>query len=153
MKTKTSTASALRSALVAAVIYFAVVFCAGFILGIVRVLFLVPRLGERVAELIETPFMLAVVYFAARSVVRRDSTRVIVGGWALVGVGALVLLLAAEVGLVLGIQGRDVSEYISSRDPVSGSVYLVSLVLYAAMPWLQSRWQARSSDESGVSPP
>lgn len=44
-------------------------------------------------------------------------------------------------GLVLALQGRSISEYISSRDPISGSVYVVSLAVYAAMPWRHSRWQ------------
>lgn len=52
-------------------IYFAVVFGAGFILGPLRILGLVPRVGERLAELIETPIMLVVVILAARWVSRR----------------------------------------------------------------------------------
>jgi hypothetical protein len=56
-----------------------------------------------------------------------------------VGLFALVLLLAAEVLLGVAISGRSGLEYISSRDPVSGSVYLASLVLYAALPWLHAR--------------
>lgn len=37
--------------------YFALVLGSGFVLGMMRVPFLVPHLGERVAELIEMPFM------------------------------------------------------------------------------------------------
>jgi hypothetical protein len=54
----------------AGVAYFVLVFGAGFILGSVRVPFLVPRLGERVAELIETPFMFVVVLLSARLISR-----------------------------------------------------------------------------------
>lgn len=52
-------------------LYFALVFAVGFALGAVRVLWLVPRLGERAAELLEAPFMLAASFFFARWVVRR----------------------------------------------------------------------------------
>jgi len=52
-------------------VYFALVFAAGFVFGTVRVWWLVPRFGVRLAELTELPLMLAVVFFAARWVSRR----------------------------------------------------------------------------------
>jgi hypothetical protein len=119
--------------------YFALVFGAGFALGLIRVPFLMPRLGERVAELLETPLMLVVIYFASRYVVRRfaltSSARLAVA----VGMLALVLLLTAEFLLAAALQGRSIVAYISGRDPISGAVYLASMVLYAVMPWLQTR--------------
>jgi membrane protein implicated in regulation of membrane protease activity len=51
--------------------YFAIVFGAGFVFGTVRVVWLVPTVGVRLAELTELPLMLAVVFFAARWVNRR----------------------------------------------------------------------------------
>lgn len=132
-------------ALLTAAKYFAIVFSAGFMLGMVRVPLLVPHLGERVAELIEMPFMIAVIYFSARYLVRRDASRLGEGSWALVGVIALLLLLAAEMGTVLALQSRNISEYFASRDPVSGSVYLISLALYALMPLILVRSQTRRS--------
>lgn len=55
----------------AAVVYFALVFGAGFVLGPIRILFLVPRFGVRLAELMEFPVMLVVIVLAARWLVRR----------------------------------------------------------------------------------
>lgn len=55
----------------AGVAYFALVFGAGFVLGSIRVPILVPRLGERMAELIEMPFMFVVVLCSARFIIRR----------------------------------------------------------------------------------
>jgi hypothetical protein len=43
----------------AAASYFALVLGTGLVLGSIRVPFLVPRLGERSAELLEMPFMFA----------------------------------------------------------------------------------------------
>ena len=117
--------------------YFAVVFGAGFLLGSIRIPFLVPRLGERVAELFEAPVMLWVIFLASRHVVRRFTLAA--GASVAVGLVALALLLAAELVVTAAISGRSVSLYISSRDPVSGSVYLASLLLYAALPWLYAR--------------
>jgi hypothetical protein len=119
--------------------YFALVFSAGFLLGSIRVPFLVPRLGERVAELLEAPVMLVVIFFASRHVVRRFAVTSLARASLAVGLFALVLLLAAEVSLAVAISGHSVLEYISGRDPVSGSVYLASLLLYAALPWLHAR--------------
>ena len=128
----------LRLTLLIAVRYFAFVFSAGFILGVVRVVLLVPRVGERLAELIEMPLMLAVVYFAARHLVHRESSRINAGGWLRVGAIALLLLLAVEFGVVLTLRGLSITEYVASRDPLSGSAYVVSLLLFAVMPWLLS---------------
>ena len=50
----------------AGVIYFAFVFGAGFVLGAIRTLWVVPRVGTRLAELMEAPIMLVVTIIAAR---------------------------------------------------------------------------------------
>ncbi len=46
--------------------YFVAVFGVGFILGTIRVLWVAPLVGDRTAELIEAPLMLAAIYFSAR---------------------------------------------------------------------------------------
>ena len=55
----------------AAVMYFGIVFGAGFVLGLLRILFIVPRFGARIAELLEAPVMLLVIVFAAKWVVHK----------------------------------------------------------------------------------
>jgi hypothetical protein len=55
----------------AGALYCALPFGAGFVLGGIRVLWVVPRVGERTAELMETPIMLVVLMLAARWVARR----------------------------------------------------------------------------------
>lgn len=47
---------------------------------------------------------------------------------------ALVLLHAAEFLLAVVLQDRSLADYIASRDPVAGRVYLAMLVLFALMP-------------------
>jgi hypothetical protein len=116
--------------------YFALVFGAGFILGAVRVLFLVPRVGVRMAELLEMPVMLLVIVCAARAVIRRFALAPVPGARLPVGALALALLVAAELLLAAVLQGQSVQQYVASRDPVSGSAYLGMLVLFALMPQL-----------------
>ena len=119
--------------------YFALVFAAGFALGFIRVLFLVPRLGVRTAELLEMPLMLLVVVSAAKFVVKRFALPCTLDVRLSVGVMALALLVAAELALAFVLQGQSPGEYIAGRDPVSGSVYLAMLGLFAAMPLILAR--------------
>lgn len=123
----------------AGALYFAAVFGAGFILGPIRILWAVPRFGPRVAELMETPLMLAVIIVAARAIVRRlaippaPAPRLGMGGV------ALALLLIAELTLVLRLRGLSIAEYVAGRDPVSGTVYAGMLGVFAVMPSLVGR--------------
>jgi hypothetical protein len=117
-------------------LYFAIVFGAGFVLGPVRLFWLVPRVGERMAELMEMPIMLVVVILAARWIARRPSLPATRPARLGVGLVALALLLGAEFGVVLGLRGMTITEYFASRDPVSGTVYAAMLVAFAAMPLL-----------------
>ena len=123
----------------AGVPYFALVFGAGFVLGPIRILWVVPRFGTRMAELMETPIMFVVIIVAARWIVRRlalPSTASIRLG---MGSLALGLMLVAEFTLVLWLRGLSISEYLASRDPVSGMVYYAMLGVFAIMPLLVAR--------------
>jgi len=118
----------------AGAIYFALLFGAGFVLGIPRVLWLVPRLGTRAAELIESPIMLGVIIFAARWVVRRFKLPPTIATRLGPGFMALGLLLAAEFTVVLKIRRLTLAQYVAGRDPVAGTVYILLLLAFALMP-------------------
>jgi hypothetical protein len=120
----------------AGLVYFALVFGAGFALGSIRVPFLVPRMGVRYAELLEMPFMFIAVLVSARYVVGRYQLAPSVSVRFSVGLIALALLLAAELLLNTLILRQSLTEYVASRDPISGAAYLVMLGLFAVMPWL-----------------
>ena len=122
-----------------AVMYFALVVGTGFVLGTVRVPFLVPRLGERYAELLETHFMFVAIVLAARHVVRRFAVPARLPVRLKVGFAALAMSVAAEVLLATMLQDRSLGEFIASRDPGSGSVYLAMLLLFALMPAILGR--------------
>ena len=126
-------------------------FGAGFVFGPVRVIWLLPTVGVRVAELTELPLMLTVIFFAARWVNRRllaerdQSLRLLVGGT------ALVVLLLAE--LILGVMFLDLTlkDAFLNRDPVSGTGYYLSLCVFALMPWFLGRLSRRGG-ASAASP-
>jgi hypothetical protein len=119
--------------------YFALVFGAGFVLGSIRVPFLVPRLGERVAELIEMPLMFVVILVSAQFIIKRFVLPANLLARLGAGLLALGLLVAAEILLSVAFQDRTLGEYVASRDPVSGFVYLAMLVLFAVMPFVLAR--------------
>jgi hypothetical protein len=120
----------------AGVLYFALVFGTGFLLDTVRTLWIVPLVGTRTAELMETPIMLVVTIVAARWTVLRLAVPFV--RFSRLGMGgvALVLLLVAEFGLVLWLRGMSIRGYFASRDPVTGTVYYVMLEVFAVMPLL-----------------
>ena len=123
----------------AGAIYFALMFGAGFVLGTIRTLWVVPRFGTRMAELMEMPLMLVVTIVAARWTVLRLSVPTIWSARLEMGCIALVLMLIAEFGFVLWIRGLSIKEYFATRDPVSGTVYYVMLLVFAIMPLLLAR--------------
>jgi len=123
----------------AGAVYFALVFGAGFALGTIRTLWVVPTVGTRTAELMETPIMLVVVVLAAGWIVRRLGVPPVASRRLSVGLVALGLLLVAELTFVLWLQRLTIDEYLASRDPVAGTVYIVMLGVFAIMPLLVAR--------------
>lgn len=124
----------------AAGLYFAIVFGTGFALGTLRVLFLLPRFGVRWAELIEMPFMFIAIVLGARLTVRRFKLHASPLVSIATGVIALCLVLLMECSVVLWLRGMTFSDYLAGRDPVSGTVYYLMLLLFAATPWFTARF-------------
>jgi hypothetical protein len=134
-------------------LYFAFVLGTGFVLGSFRVPFLVPRLGERWAELAEMPIMAFVIFYSAGLILRRFPEINKARQALLAGFLALALSVCAELGLATLLQEQSLVEYIASRDKVSGSVYLVLLLVFALMPWLRLRKMTDKNNASFSYPP
>jgi hypothetical protein len=107
------------------------------------VLVVAPGLGDRAAELLEMPVMLAVSALAARWVAARLAVPSAASPRLAMGALALALMLAAEFGLVLQLRGMTVAEYLATRDPVAGAAYYASLLAFALLPWWLGRREAR----------
>lgn len=131
--------SLLRLILKSGLLYFTLVFTFGFMLGPIRLLWAVPHFGTRVSELVEMPLMLVTIILAARWVVRRLTIPSMRWVRLSMGLTALGFLLTAELSLVLWLHGFSITEYWATRDPVSGSVYLLMLGVFALMPSLVSQ--------------
>jgi len=126
----------LKALLPAALIYLALVLGTGFLLGVVRVPFLVPRMGERWAELAEMPIMAATIYFAAGHILRRFPDVRTPARSLVAGILAFVLAVVAELGLAMVLQNQSLQAFIASRDKVSGAAFVALLLAFAAMPRL-----------------
>ena len=124
----------MQNIIPAGLVYFAFVLGAGFVLGMFRVPFLVPRIGERWAELAEMPIMAVVIFYSAGFILRRFPETNRPRESLVVGFLALGLSVCAELGLATVLQDQTLGEYIGSRDKISGSVYLALLVVFALMP-------------------
>jgi hypothetical protein len=123
----------------AGVLYFTVVFGAGFLLGPIRILWVVPQLGTRVAELLEAPIMFVITIVASRWIVRRFAVPPTPSSRLGMGCVALILMLLAEFSLVLWLRGLSIREYLAGRDPVAGTVHYLMLGAFALMPLLVAR--------------
>ena len=120
-------------------IYFTAVFGAGFALAPARELLLAPRLGQMWAELLEMPVMFLVMYLCAGWMARQPRLRNHPSALLGSGVIALGLMALAELGVVYFVRGITLGEYIAWREPVSGLIYLMMLVLFALLPWWRGR--------------
>jgi hypothetical protein len=126
------------------VFYFLLVFGAGFMLGTGRVLFLVPLLGERRAELWEIPVMLVVIVMSARWIVvhRLDHP----GSSLTLAIGfiAMGLVLMADLAVGVLLRGMSPEGVFFNRDPISGTAYYMSLLFFAVMPTITARLREAS---------
>jgi hypothetical protein len=124
----------------AGALYAIVVFSIGFILGTIRVLLLVPRVGETTAVILEAPVMLAASWFICRWCVHRLDVRRTVPARSLIGLVAFLVLMSAEVGLG-AVLGRSLADQFAMYKSASGAIGLAAQVIFAMFPVIQVRWR------------
>jgi hypothetical protein len=83
--------------------------------------------------------MFAVIALAARWTVRHFTVPPISSPRLGIGLIALGLLLVAEFTGVLWLRGVSIGGYVANRDPVSGTVYMAMLGVFAIMPLFVAR--------------
>lgn len=134
----------------AAVIYFAMVFLVGLVLGPARVLWLEPWLGNALAVLVEAPFLVAAMWFAARAA--PAWTRV-EGAWPsflAVGLLALVLQQVADLAVGFGLRGMTLQHQMAYFATPAGMIYAASLIIFTLMPLIRMRRLGRSTSPEAV---
>jgi hypothetical protein len=144
----------MPAALKAGLTYFLVVFAAGFLLGTVRVLAIVPRLGETAAVVLELPLMLGVSWVASRRLVGRFEVPPTIQARVVMGAVAFALLMAAELGVAILAFGRTAAEHAASYASARGALGLAAQIGFALLPLLQTmavaRWRPFVSFVSNV---
>ena len=68
------------------------------------------------------------ITYTSKYLVYTYSLQIGLKGWLYIGIFALIFLLAVEFTVVLGLRDISLSEYFHSKDNVTGSAYLISLI-------------------------
>ncbi len=118
--------------------YFALIFGLGFVLGTLRVLWIVPMMGETIAVLAEQPIMLAASWFTARWLVQRYDLGAL---WdrAIMGIVAFIVLMLIEVTLASLLFGQSPAHWLNSIFALPGLIGLTGQIMFALMPLIVPR--------------
>lgn len=123
----------MRDVIRAALAYLAVVFAVAFLLGTIRVLWLIPRMGELWAVLIEVPLLLALSWVVAGAVLRR---RPLVGlaSRAAMGATAFAGLMALELAVGRFGFGQSLAGMLAAMGQPAGLIGLAGQIGFALIP-------------------
>lgn len=117
--------------------YFGVVFAAGFALGTLRVLVLIPRLGEASAVLIELPVILALSWAACRWLVERFEVPGTLSARLTMGWLAFAVLMLAELGVSAYGFGRTPAAHLEQYRHLPALIGLAGQFVFAMLPTIQ----------------
>ena len=122
----------------AGVAYCVIVFAIGFCLGIVRVLVVVPRLGELAAVTLEAPIMLAASWAVSLSCIRRFRIPAVPLPRLLMGVVAFALLIGLEAALSVLLFGWSMADWLAQYRTVPGMIGLAAQGAFGLVPLVQA---------------
>lgn len=117
--------------------YFATVFGLGFILGTIRVLVLIPRLGELISTLIELPVILSAAWFICRQLTARFQVPQEWSARLRMGVSAFVLLMGTDLALSVWLFGNTVTGHFERYRLRPNAIGLAGQVVFLLFPLLQ----------------
>lgn len=126
----------LANIFAAAAAYFGIVFAVAFGLGTVRTFFVEPSFGQPGATIIEAPFLLAAMLWAASWIPRRFHLIGNQVALASVGLTALALQQVADAALGLTLRRLTLVEQYAQFLRPEGWVFAILLVVFAGAPYL-----------------
>jgi hypothetical protein len=118
----------------AGLVYFAIVFAAGFALGTLRVLVVVPHIGELPAVLAELPILLGVSWVACGYAIRRYDVSAAFEARGAMGLVAFGVLMAVEYLMANVGFGRSLAEHLSRYAEPAQALGLAGQMAFGAMP-------------------
>jgi hypothetical protein len=121
----------------AAFLYFIVVFAIAFVLGTIRVLVVVPKVGELVGVLIEVPILLTAAWIVSLRVIARTHVPHKFGPRLIVSGCAFLFLVSAEFGLSTWLFGNSPAAFFASFRTLHGAIGLAGQVTFAMLPIVQ----------------
>jgi hypothetical protein len=116
--------------------YFALIFSLGFVLGTVRVLAVIPRIGEFAATLLELPLILTASWFVSGWLISKMRIAPDTASRLLMGAAAFGLTMIAEPLLGLSF-GRSLPEQWAALLRPAGFAGLAGQALFGLMPWIR----------------
>ncbi|MFP4896569.1 hypothetical protein [Paraburkholderia sp. EG304] len=115
-------------------LYASSVFVIGFALGAVRVLLVIPHLGETPAVLLEAPLMLAVSWILSRWIAGKHGMLTGTSEAFVMGAIAFAILICAELGTAVMLFRKTVLEYVAGLGSVPGAIGLAAQLCFAIFP-------------------
>ncbi|MBW4458945.1 MAG: hypothetical protein KME47_01690 [Nodosilinea sp. WJT8-NPBG4] len=118
-------------------LYFVAVFAIGFLLGTLRVLVLIPKLGELVSTFIELPILLSAAWLISDFLTTQFN---VPSQWWVrlnMGIVAFGVLMAAELGLSVWLFGSTVQGHFAAYQSLPKTIGLAGQAVFALIPLLQ----------------
>ena len=116
--------------------YFFLVFSLGFILGTIRVLAVIPRIGEFAATLLELPLILTASWLVSGWLIRKMKIAPETCSRLLMGAAAFGITMLAEPLLGLSF-GRSLADQWAALLRPAGIAGLAGQALFGLMPWIR----------------
>ena len=129
----------MKRALTSASAYVLTLFALGFVLGTIRVLFVVPHIGELAATIAEVPVMLTAAYFTCRWAIRRWQVPSTIAIRLAMVLWFLALLFVFETLLGATLFGRSVAEQWTALGSPAGLVGISAQIIAALLPLFVSK--------------